>query len=64
MDLFVGSAISVVGLIVGAVIAWILTRGRDGLRVQAAVSQAQSASQVQVTQLEERLSARVSSFLS
>ncbi|MFM0002048.1 DNA recombination protein RmuC [Paraburkholderia dipogonis] len=57
MDLFVGSAILVVGLIVGAVIAWILTRGRDGLRVQAAVSQAQSASQVQVTQLEERLRA-------
>ncbi|MEX3815957.1 DNA recombination protein RmuC [Paraburkholderia sp. BR13439] len=57
MDLLVGSAILVVGLIVGAVIAWILTRGRDGLRVQAAVSQAQSASQVQVTQLEERLRA-------
>lgn len=57
MDLFVGSAILVVGLIVGAVIVWILTRGRDGLRVQAAVSQAQSTSQVQVTQFEERLRA-------
>jgi DNA recombination protein RmuC len=57
MDLLVGSAILVVGLIVGATIAWILTHGRDGLRVQAAVSQAQSASQVQVTQLEERLRA-------
>lgn len=57
MDLFAGSAILVVGLVIGAVIAWMLARSRNDMRVQAAVSQAQSASQVQVAQLEERLRA-------
>ena len=55
MDLFAGSAILILGFVVGAVIAWMLARSRDGGRVQAAVSQAQSASQVQTAQLEERL---------
>lgn len=55
MDLFAGSAILILGLVVGAVIAWLLARNREGVRVQAAVAQAQSASQVQAAQLEERL---------
>lgn len=55
MDLFAGSAILILGLVVGAVIAWLLARNREGVRVQAAAAQAQSASQVQAAQLEERL---------
>lgn len=55
MDLFAGSAILILGLVVGAVIAWLLVRNREGVRVQAAAAQAQSASQVQAAQLEERL---------
>ncbi|WP_244814162.1 DNA recombination protein RmuC [Caballeronia sp. Lep1P3] len=57
MDLLVGSAILVVGLIFGGFISWIWARGRIALQVQAAVSQTLAASQVQTAQLEERLRA-------
>jgi hypothetical protein len=48
-------AISVVSLILGAVVAWVLLRSGEAMRVQAAVACSQSESQIQIARLEEGL---------
>lgn len=57
MGFFVSSTILILGFIAGALTAWLLTRSRAAMKTQTAVMQAQSASQVQAAQLEERLRA-------
>ncbi|KVF31838.1 recombinase RmuC [Burkholderia vietnamiensis] len=52
-----GFSISVFSLLIGAAIAWLLLRGRETLRIQNAAAVAKSESQIQLTQLEERLRA-------
>ena len=59
MDLVAGFTISIVSLVVGALIAWMMSRNRETMRVQTAIAQAQSESQIQLAQLEERLRASV-----
>ncbi|MDQ0621032.1 chromosome segregation ATPase [Paraburkholderia graminis] len=55
MDMVVGFCISVVGLLFGAVAAWMIVRGRESLRLQNAITAAKTESQIQLAQLEERL---------
>src|SRR5258708_1612965 len=43
MDLVAGFAISIVSLVVGALIAWMMSRNREAMRVQTAIGQAQKA---------------------
>ncbi|MFM0232153.1 DNA recombination protein RmuC [Paraburkholderia sediminicola] len=57
METVAGFAISVVSLILGAVVAWVLLRSGEAMRVQAAVARSQSESQIQIAQFEERLRA-------
>jgi DNA recombination protein RmuC len=57
MDLLVGSAILIVGLLLGAAIAWALNRSREAYRIQAAVSNSQASSLIERAQLEERFKA-------
>ncbi|GJH29255.1 DNA recombination protein RmuC [Caballeronia novacaledonica] len=57
MNSFVYLGFLVVGVMVGAVISWLLMRGRIQLQIQAAVVRIQSASQIDLAQKEERLRA-------
>ncbi|CAL8473591.1 DNA recombination protein RmuC [Caballeronia sp. S22] len=57
MDSFVYIGFLVIGVMAGAVVSWLLMRGRVQLQVQAAVAQTQSASQIDFAQKEERLRA-------
>jgi len=57
MDMAVGFCISVISPLCGALIAWVIFRGREALRLQNATTAAKSESQIQLAQLEERLRA-------
>ncbi|MBG1252531.1 hypothetical protein [Burkholderia pseudomallei] len=55
MDMAVGFCIAVISLLCGVLIAWVIFRGREALRLQNAITAAKSESQIQLVQLEERL---------
>lgn len=55
MDLFAGSALLLIGVVVGALLAWFVGRGRVAAQVETAVAQAQTAVQVELAQVKERL---------